>query len=134
MIFTLPDLLKQNLFELEGKDFVMTIKKKHEAFTVNQMAYYRSAVLMTCYSADMFMHFDNKDEIHEHYFAPMFLSYVKVVNIPGQKPYEDKSKRSLADLSKEEMSNFLERVLAHCAELDIQVPPPELAYSKYYQK
>lgn len=132
MVFSLPDLLRQNLIELEGKEFVMTIKKKHEKVSSNQYGYYRGAILIACHKSDVFIHMDSKDAIHDEYFAPEFLSYKKLVELPNKR-YEVTLVRSLADLSKEEMSEFIERVLVRCDELGITVLPPEMFYNKYYE-
>lgn len=134
VIYDIPALYDQQLRELEGKDIVMTIKKRHEKPSRSQYNYYRGAILVACHKSEKFKHFDNKDDIHEAYFAPKFLSYKKLVRIDNQKPYEVPLVRSLAELSKEEISEFLERVLADLAENDIECPAPEDYYNKYYEK
>jgi len=133
VIFDLPDLYRQQVLELEGQNVVMEIKKRHEKPTLSQYAYYRGGILIACYQSEMFSHFDNKDDIHEDYFAPKFLSYKKIVEVNGDK-YEVVRIRSLAELSKEEMKEFIERVLADAAINSINVLPPESFYNKYYQK
>lgn len=131
LIFDIPSLYDDQLRELEGQNVVMHLKKRHEKPSVSQYGYYRGAILVACYESDMFMHYDNKDQIHELYFAPKFLSYVVLQPSTNK---EIPKTRSLADLTKEEMSVFMERVLADCAENGIEVPLPELFYNKYYQK
>ncbi len=134
VIYDIPTLYQQQLLELEGKDIVMTLKKRHEKPSRSQYNYYRGAILVACHKSDQFKHFDNKDEIHETYFAPKFLSYKKLVHIEGQRPYEVTLVRSLTELSKEEVSEFLERVLADLANNEIECPEPEDYYNKYYEK
>lgn len=133
IVWEIPELYRQQLIDLEGKDIVMVIKKKHEKFSLSQMGYYRGAILIACHKSNMFQSYDTKDSIHDEYFAPKFLSYVKVKEING-KMVELPCMRHLSDLNKEEMSEFIERVLADAAINGIEVLPPEMFYNKYYQK
>lgn len=130
-IYDNPSLQDDQLRELEGCNFVEIIKKRHERPSTSQYGYYRGAILVACYESDMFMHYDNKDQIHTLYFAPKFLSYT-VLQPKTNK--EIQLTHSLADLTKEQMSVFMERVLADCAENGIEIPPSELFYNKYYNK
>jgi len=133
VIFELPALYQQELIGLEGKDIVMTIKKRHQKATMSQYGYYRAAILGACYESEMFSSMDNRDQIHELYFAPKFLSFKTMTEISGKK-VEVNRVRSLADLDKDEMSDFVSRVLADCADNEIEVLAPELYMQKYYQK
>lgn len=134
LFFDVPELLDQQKRELEGKEIVMTIKKRHEKPSRSQYNYYRGAILVACHRSDMFFHFNTKDDIHELYFAPKYLSYKKLVQVGAERPYEVTLIRSLTELSKEEVSVFIERVLADCAENGIECPEPEEFYNKYYEK
>ena len=133
LIFDIPDLYRQQVLELEGQNVVMEIKKRHEKPTLSQYAYYRGGILIACYQSEMFSHCDKKDDIHDDYFAPKFLSYKKIVEFKGEKK-EITKERSLADLSKDEMKDFITKVLIDCDMNEIQVMPPETFYNKYYQK
>lgn len=133
IIYAIPELMRQELAALEGKDVIITIKKKHEKASTNQYGYYRGGILGTCYKSNHFAALDTKDQIHELYFAPKFLTYKKLVEISGVRK-EVTVTRSLADLSVEEMSEFLEKVLAECAHLGIEVLPAEMYYSRFYSK
>jgi hypothetical protein len=133
-VYDNPSLYTDQIISLEGKQFVEEIKEKHHSVTQNQYGYYRGAILPTCHKSEMFKHFDTKDSIHENLFAPMFLSYIVMVKLPDRKPYEQTKVRSLADLSKDEMSEFIERVIAWCENEGISIPSPEMYYNKYYQK
>ncbi len=128
-----PELYRDQLTALNGKNFVEIIKERHEKPSNNQYGYYRGAILITCYKTEMFSHMDNKDSIHEDYFAPKFLSYAKLVTVGGETTERFKV-RSLADLTKDEMTEFITKVLAECAELNIEVSDPESYYQKYYQR
>ena len=132
-IFDNVELYQQNLLELEGKEFSLIIKEKHKKPSNNQYGYYRGGILPVCYESEHFINMDKKDDIHEYYFAPKFLSYKKLVVIGGQTK-EVSRVRSLADLSNKEMSEFIERVISDCYELGIEVMPAESFYNKYYQK
>jgi len=134
LIFQEPELYNKAVEALEGKEFTLTLKRKHKQVSQNKYAYYFGGILAVLYQTEMFSHLDNKDQIHELYFAPKFLSYTKIIEINGVKQ-EKKGTRSLADLSDEEMGAFIERVIADCeTELNIEIYPPETYYSKYYQK
>lgn len=132
-IYFNPDLYRDQLASLEGKDFCEVIKQKHKKPSNNQYGFYRGGILPTCYQTEMFNHLDNKDSIHEDYFAPKFLGFSKMVEVGGKK-YEFWKVRSLADLTEKEMSEFITRVLAECDLNGIEIPSPEQYYSKYYNK
>jgi hypothetical protein len=128
-----PDLYERQLQSLEGKRFVEIIQECKQKPSVSQFNYYRGGILPTCYQSEMFCHLDNKDKIHDLYFAKKFLTHRELVVLKDEK-YEVNITRSLADLSQDEMSEFIEKVLAKCAELDIDILSPEQYYNKYYSK
>ena len=125
------ELYQQQLYELEGKEIVILIKERHKKITTSQQGFYRGGILPSCYNSEMFSHFDTKDDVHSNYFAPKFLSYIVPVKIKNEQ-YEIKKVKSLTELSDKEMSVFIERVLAECAELGIIVLSPEEYNNKYY--
>lgn len=134
LIFAEPSLYNKVVESLEGKEFVLTLKRRHKKVSQNKYGYYFGGILGVLHQTEMFSHLDNKDQIHELYFAPIFLSYSRLIEINGQKK-EIKGVRSLADLSDEEMGTFIERVRAHCEmELNVEIHDPETYYSKYYNK
>jgi hypothetical protein len=134
LIFQEPELYNKAVEALEGKEFTLTLKRKHKQVSHNKYAYYFGGILAVLYQTETFSHLDNKDQIHELYFAPKFLSYTKIIEINGVKQ-EVKGERSLSSLSDEEMGLFIERVIADCEnELSIEIYPPETYYSKYYNK
>lgn len=128
-----PDLYRKQLDALEGRRFVEVIQEVKQKPSVDTHAYYRGGILPTCYSAEMFAHFDNKDQIHELYFAPKFLSFVQMVVLPNEK-YEVRITRSLSDLSQKEMNEFIEKVKADCAVNGTEVLEPSDYYDKIYNK
>lgn len=127
------DLYDQQMIALEGKEFVEIIKELHEKPTLSQYGYYRGGILPFCHQSEYFKHFDTKDDIHSLFFAKKYLSYTKLVALPNEQ-YEEKDTRSLADLDKSEMSEFIDRVIAWCYENNIHVPSSEEFYNKYYQR
>jgi len=134
LIFNEPELYNKVVESLEGKEFCLTLKKRHKQISQNKHAYYRGGILGVLYQTEMFSHLDNKDQIHDLYFAPKFLRYVKTITVNGQTK-EHSAVRSLADLSDEEMGTFIERVIADCeSELGVAISDPETYYSKYYNK
>lgn len=132
-IYDYPDLYSQQLFELEGKQFVEIIQEKKRKVTISQHAYYRGGILGSCYKSEMFSYMDNKDSIHDLYFAKKFLTHIETVELPNER-YEVSVTRHLSEISTKEMSEFIEKVLAECADLGIEVLPSEMYYSKYYDK
>lgn len=133
LLFDVVDFYNQEILALEGKNFVLTIKEKHKKPSNNQFGYYRGGILPVCYESEQFKHMDKKDDIHEYYFAPKFLSYKKEITVNGVLQTATRT-RSLSELTSQEMSEFIERVLADCAEMGISVPPAESFYNKYYKQ
>lgn len=132
-IYYIPELYRSQIDSLRGYEFVEIVKKKHQKVTQSQHGYYRGCILPICHKTNRFLHFDKKDDIHDDYFAPKFLGYVKVVEIDG-KVQEQKKVKSLENLSKEEMTEFIERVISDSAYNGIVIPQPEEFYNRYYQK
>lgn len=130
-IYDNPLLYRQQLQELEGKEFIEIIKEKTRKPSNNQYGFYRGGILPTCHSSEMFSHFDTKDDIHSNYFAPKFLSYMVNVKV-GNESYEIKKVRSLSEISEKEFSVFIERVIADCADNGIHILLPEEYYNKHY--
>lgn len=134
LIFKEPQLYNKAVESLEGKEFVLVIKKRHKSVSQNKFNYYFGGILAVLFHSEQFSHLDNKDQIHELYFAPKFLSYTKEITVNGVKKMV-KGVRSLSDLSDEEMGKFIERVRIDCeTELGVEIYDPEVYYSKYYNK
>lgn len=130
-IYHNPALFKQQMDSLEGKQFVEIISEVKNKPSQSQYNYYRGGILVACHESEMFCHFDNKDLIHDCYFAKKFLTHRELVVLKNER-YEVNVTRSLADLSDKEMSEFIDRVLAKCADLGIYVLSPTEYYNKYY--
>lgn len=131
--YFIPELYQQQVQALEGKRFVEIIREVKNKPTQSQFNYYRGGILPTCYSAEMFNHLDNKDKVHEFYFAKKFLTHIELFEFKGEKR-EIEVTRSLADLSDKEMTDFISRVLAECDELGITILSPDQYYNKFYTK
>ncbi len=123
-----PALYKQQLDALEGQEFEEVIKKRFRKVSDDAHAYYRGAILKTAHQHEDFIHFDKPDNIHDDVIVPMFLSHIKTVTLKGRTT--DKIEYvSTGSLSKDEMSVFIERVLAWLAtEHGIIVLTPEEYY------
>lgn len=132
-IYYNPELYRNQIDLLRGQEFIEIIKKKHQKVTQSQHGYYRGVILPICHKTNRFLHFDKKDDIHDDYFAPKLLSEIRVVEVDG-KVNEFLKIKSVADLNKEEMTEFIERVLADLSENGITIPSPEESYNKYFQK
>ncbi len=122
--YTNPELYQQQLLALEGKEFVEIIEERKKDPSLNQHRYYRHAILKSCHESEQFISFNKPDDIHKYYFAPMFLTYTEVITV-GKENIEVEITQSMADLSMKEVGVFIERVLAHCAELGIIILDPE---------
>lgn len=123
-----PILYKQQLDALEGQEFEEVIKKRFRKVSEDQHAYYRQGVLGTCIQSDQFMHFNKPDDIHNEVIAPMFLGYTTRRELNG-KVYEAQHVTSTADLSKDEMREFIDKVIAWLLmEFNIQILSPEQYY------
>jgi len=127
-----PELYKKQMESLEGKEFEEVIKEKHKKPSLDQHAYYRGGILGTCIKYPYFEHFDNEDQIHDDFFAPMFLSYSVQVVTPNES-YIVKKVRSTADLSKKEYAEFIDRVLTWCGQNEIHILTEEEYDSKFYK-
>jgi len=126
-------LYNQQLIQLEGKEFCEIIEERARKITVPQHNYYRGGILPACFESEMFNGFDKPDDIHTYYFSPKFLSYTKVINLPNGNKKEIIQYQSMADLTSKETSNFIERVLADCAENQIIILSPDEYYNKFYK-
>lgn len=130
-VFSNQQLYFQQLSQLEGKEFELVIKERLKRPTISQYNYYRGAILSSCFESEMFSYFDTADQIHSDYFAPKFLSHTVLVKLPT-KQYEILKVRSMADLTRKEISEFIERVIVECALIDIQILSPEEYQNKHY--
>jgi len=114
----------QQIMALEGKEFELIIKERHRKVTNDQYRYYYGAILGTCFDTELFSAFDKSADIHV-YFEDKFLSY-KHMMIIGDVKKEIVKYKSLTELDKKEMSEFIERVLMHLRnDLNIIVLSPD---------
>jgi len=132
------DLWYQQLALLEGRDYELIIKERHRKPTSDQHGYYRGAVLGSCYQSEMFSYFDKPDDIHNDYFAPKFLSYTVMVKIVNPKTGEITQReqvkvRSMSDLDKKEVSEFIEKCIADAAINGITILSPEDYYTDQFK-
>lgn len=129
-----PELYKHQIDSLEGQEFEEVIKKRFKKVSEDQHSYYRKGVLGTCIQHEEFIHFNKPDDIHTEIIAPMFLGYTVRRELKG-KIYESQQVRSTADLSKEEMAEFIDKVIMWLAsEMGIVVYSPEQYYLSQQNK
>ncbi len=127
-------LYDQQLLNMEGQEFEEVIKKRFHKVSNDAHAYYRGAVLATAHKHDAFIHFNKADDIHNDVIAPMFLSHIKPVTLNGR-TFDKIEYTSTASFSKQEMSEFIDRVISWLAiEFDIVVYSPEMYYLSLQNK
>ncbi len=122
----------QQLLALEGKEFEEVIKERVKKNTLSQYAFYYGAILPTCHNSEMFSHYNKPEDIHEDYFADMFLSYKKLIQLPDGKRVEKTKVKSLSELNRKEMSAFIEKVIAECETNGINILSEEQYKNKTY--
>jgi len=124
------ELYQSQLYQLEGKQVDVIIKLRQRKASTDQFGYYFGGILKACHESEYFSHFDKSDDI-DVYFEDKFRSYRKTVVLPNER-YEVKKHRGLSEMSMSEVSEFMERVLAHCEELGIHVLTPEEYHITHY--
>jgi len=132
-VYNNPELYSAQLQQLEGQEFEEVIKKRTRKTTLSQHAYYRGAILAACYQSEMFGYFDKPDDIHDFYFAPKFLSIKKMFKDNSGKNIEVVKVIGMSELTIEETSSFIEKVIAHCAEIEIYILSPDEYYNRFYK-
>lgn len=130
IIYYNNELYRSNLYQLEGKQVDVIIKVRHKKPSTDQFGYYFGGILKACHESEYFKHFDKSEDI-DLYFEEKFRSYTKMVVLPNER-YLVKKHRGLSEMSMAEVSEFMERVLAHCSELDIHVLTPEEYHITHY--
>ncbi len=124
------ELYSSHLYKLEGKQVDVIIKERFKKASLDQFGYYFGGILKACHESEYFSHFDKSEDI-DVYFEDKFRSYRRMVILPNER-YEVKKHRGLSELSTSEMAEFMERVLAHCSELGINVLSPEEYHITHY--
>lgn len=125
-----PELHKQVLIPLEGKEFEEIIQERFIEPSQDQHAYYRGGIIAgTCMETELFQGWTAHD-IHD-LFGSLFLSYTKVATISG-KDIEIVKTESTANLTKKKMAEFITNVIAWLAEHNIYpLAPEEYVLAKY---
>jgi hypothetical protein len=132
-VYNNPELYTAQLHQLEGQEFEEIIKKRTRKTTLNQNSYYRGAILAACYQSEMFGHFDKPDDIHDYYFAPKFLSIKKMFKDHKGNNVEVTKVISMSEMTVEETSAFIEKVIADAASMDIGILSPDEYYNRFYK-
>jgi len=127
-IYFNPELYKSQIDGLEGQEFEEVIKKRFHKVSTDQHHFYRGAVLKTAHQHEAFSYFNKADDIHDDVIAPMFLSHIKPITLKGR-TWDKIEYISTSSLSKEEMSIFIEKVIAWLSvEFNITILSPEDYY------
>lgn len=121
----------QQLGALESKEYELVIKERKKKVTNDQYGYYFGGVLTTCFETELFSAFDKAADVHI-YFEDKFLSY-KTMVIIGDVKKEIVRHRSLSELSKQEMSEYIDRCIMHCRnDLQINILSPDEYHTENY--
>jgi len=131
MRFHNEPLWEQQRLALEGKEFELVIKEKHKKPTNDQYSYYFGGILGTCHESEMFSHFDKPQDIHDDYFSPKFLSYSKMVVMKNER-YQIKQYHRLSELTRKELGEFIDKVIAWCETEGIHILTSEQYYTNQF--
>lgn len=133
IIFLNEELWNEQRVSLAGKDFELTIQERKRKASPSQFSYYFGGILPTCLKCEAFSHFYTVEEVHDNVFSQMFLCHQTMVNLKGVR-YTANHVRRLSELSKKELSEFIEKVLNWCAENNIEILPADQYTSKFYRE
>lgn len=118
--------------ELEGKEFVETIKLKPKRVSLDAFGYYYGGVVGSALNDEMFGGW-TKDDVDD-FFSDMFLSFHKPVamTIGGhtENVYLRKVTSKGAGFTSKQMSEYTEKVIIWLATHGIPVMTPEQYYSQ----
>lgn len=126
-IYNFKPLHDEDIALLEGKEFEETIKIKHKPVSTDAHGYYRGGILGECMNFEIFNGW-TRNEIHDLHFAPLFLSWSKIVKyIAGEETMHREVVviDSTASLNSKEMFEFCEKCIQWCAEHGIIIKSPE---------
>jgi len=116
IIWEKPDLLKEKISMLEGKEGYAIITELEEEITRNQYAYYFGAIIKAeCMNSEAFIGMTAK-EIHQHLFQEL-KSYVRGVTIKrkGKEPIET-FKPFVEDFNsygRKKMAQYIDELIPH---------------------
>src|SRR3972149_4596934 len=110
----------------EGQQIEFCIRRKKKKVSSNTHGYYRGVLLPVCLNSNIFGGW-RIDDIHD-FFADKFLGDIKTKQFEGRNIII-RSVRSTADLSQEEMNQFINEVRQFLEEHEIKTPEPIKAKS-----
>lgn len=113
---------KNALKRLEGKDFELEIREVQSHATNSQYAYFRNGIIRTCLKTEMFGGWDEQEIIN--HFTDNFLRTVRFKQA-GKEVLGISSTKQISNLSKADMSQFIENVLNWLSMHNISVGAPE---------
>ena len=118
--------------ELEGKEFVETIKLKPKRVSLDAFGYYYGGVIGSALKNEMFGGW-TKDDVDD-FFSDMYLSYHKPVSMTiggyTENVYLRKVTSKGAGFTSKQMSEYTERVIIWLGTHGITVMTPEQYYSQ----
>jgi hypothetical protein len=125
-IYDNPELHKEYITDLEGKEFEEVIKLKFKRVSIDAHGYYRAGIIKECTDYELFAGWE-EEEIHK-FFAGMFLSYKVVEKYLENGITKQKEKEivtSTSALSTKEMFDYTDKVIRWLAQEGIVIHTPE---------
>lgn len=134
IIYDRPLFFESELIRLEGKVVKVVVEERKEKKTVPQLAFYFGGIVRkTCMSSTLFEGW--MEEEIDQFFRRRFLSYIKTIHLSDSTITPVQVINELRDLTKEEMTVFVNHVIQFLAENGIEVLEPEMyKYNKYLQE
>lgn len=116
--------------EASGGEFELTIQSCAHPTTEDQHAYYRSLIRNTLVGCEIFGGW-NENRIHE-FFTSRYLCYSKVEVVKGVE-HIVRRVESTANIGKKRMAQYIESVIAWCAQEGITIGSPEDYHNEKYK-
>lgn len=134
IVYDRPLFYTSELARLEGKNVRVIIEEQKERKTVPQLAFYFGGIIRkTCMGSTLFEGW--MEEEIDQFFRKRFLSYIKTIHFSDNTVTPVQVINELRDLTKEEMTLFINHVIQFLAENGIEVLEPEMyKYNKYLQE
>lgn len=134
VVYDRPVFLQSELDKLEGRQIRIYFEEIKEKKSIPQLAFYFGGIIRkTCMGSTLFEGW-MEGEI-DQFFRTRFLSYIKTIRSSDGTVTFTTVQNELRDLTKDEMTLFINHVIQFLAENGIEVLEPEMyKYNKYLQE